>query len=69
MRPASPSPECTSVQQELPEQAQDQWQEAKVARDTPGRAAAVRQNATDLMDEEVHRWAVTAAEPRKELLF
>jgi hypothetical protein len=39
--------------------------------DTPGRQVqvVVRQNATDLMDEEVHRWVVAAAEPRKELLF
>ncbi len=39
--------------------------------DTPGREVVVRhwQNATDLMDEEVHRWVVAAAEPRKELLF
>jgi hypothetical protein len=29
----------------------------------------VRQNATDLMDEEVERWVVAAAEPKKELLF
>jgi hypothetical protein len=37
--------------------------------DTPGRAAVVRQNATDLMDEEVERWVVAAAEPKKELFF
>ncbi len=37
--------------------------------DTPGRAVVVRQNATDLMDEDVRRWAVAAAESRKELLF
>ena len=37
--------------------------------DTPGRAVVVRQNATDLMDEDVLRWAVAAAESRKELLF
>jgi len=36
--------------------------------DTPGREAVVRQNAVDLMDEEIQRWAV-AAEPRKELCF
>jgi hypothetical protein len=39
--------------------------------DTPGREAVVRQNAaaSDLMDEEVQRWAVAAAasEPRNEL--
>ncbi len=37
--------------------------------DTPGREVVVRQNATELMDEDVLRWAVAAAEPRKELLF
>ena len=37
--------------------------------DTPGRAVVVRQNATDLMDEEVQRWAVAAAEPKKELFY
>ncbi len=37
--------------------------------DTPGREAVVRQNAADLMDEEVQRWAVAAAEPRKELFY
>ncbi len=37
--------------------------------DTPGREVAVRQNATDVMDEDVLRWAVAAAEPRKELFF
>ncbi len=38
--------------------------------DTPGRevVVTVRQNATDLMDEDVLRWAVAAAESRKELL-
>ncbi len=39
--------------------------------DIPGREAVVRQNAADLMDEEVQRWAVAAAaaEPRKELFY
>ncbi len=37
--------------------------------DTPGREVVVRQNATDLMDEEVQRWVVAAAEPKKELFF
>jgi hypothetical protein len=37
--------------------------------DTPGGEVVVRQNATELMDEEVQRWVVAAAEPRKELLF
>jgi hypothetical protein len=37
--------------------------------DTRGREVAVRQNATDLMDEEVERWVVAAAEPKKELFF
>ena len=37
--------------------------------DTPGREVVVRQNATDLMDEEVERWVVAAAESRKELVF
>jgi hypothetical protein len=37
--------------------------------DTPGRESAVRQNAADLMDEEVERWVVAAAEPKKELFF
>ena len=37
--------------------------------DTPGREVAVRQNAADLMDEEVARWAVAAAEPKKELFY
>ena len=37
--------------------------------DTPGREVVVRQNATDLMDEDVLRWAVAAGESRKELLF
>ena len=37
--------------------------------DTPGREVVVRQNATNTMDEEVQRWVVAAAEPRKELLF
>ena len=37
--------------------------------DTPGREVAVRQNAADLMDEEVQRWVVAAAEPKKELFF
>ena len=39
--------------------------------DTPGREVVVRQNASDLpvMDEDVLRWAVAAAESRKELLF
>jgi len=37
--------------------------------DTPGREVVVRQNATDLMYEEVERWVVAAAEPKKELLF
>jgi hypothetical protein len=41
----------------------------KTPGDTPGREVAVRQNATDLMDEEVERWVVAAAEPKKELLF
>jgi hypothetical protein len=41
----------------------------KTPGDTPGRDVAVRQNATDLMDEEVKRWVVAAAEPKKELLF
>ena len=41
----------------------------KTPGDTPGREAAVRQNATDLMDEEVQRWVVEAAEPKKELFF
>jgi hypothetical protein len=39
------------------------------SRETPGREAVVRQNATDLMDEEVQRWAVAAADHRKELFF
>jgi hypothetical protein len=29
----------------------------------------VRQNATELMDEDVMRWVVAAAESRKELVF
>jgi hypothetical protein len=29
----------------------------------------VRQNATELMDEDVMRWVVDAAESRKELVF
>ena len=37
--------------------------------DTPGREVVVRQNATELMDEDVIRWAIAAADPRKELLF
>ncbi len=37
--------------------------------DNPGREVVVSQNATDLMDEGVLRWAVAAAESRKELLF
>ena len=37
--------------------------------DTPGREVVVRQNATELMDEGVLRWAIAAADPRKELLF
>ncbi len=37
--------------------------------DTPGREVVVRQNATELMDEDVLRWAVAAAEPKKELFF
>ncbi len=41
----------------------------KTPGDTPGRDVAVRQHATDLMDEEVERWVVAAAEPKKELLF
>ena len=41
----------------------------KTPGDTPGRDVAVRQNATDLMDEEVERWVVAAAEPKKELFF
>ena len=36
---------------------------------TPAREVVVRQNATDLMDEEVQRWVVAAAEPKKELFF
>ena len=41
----------------------------KTPGDTPGREVAVRQNATELMDEDVLRWVVEAAEPKKELLF
>ncbi len=37
--------------------------------DTPGREVVVRQNATELMDDDVLRWVAAAAEPRKELLF
>jgi hypothetical protein len=39
--------------------------------DTPGREVVVRPNATVLMDEDVIslRWAIAAADPRKELLF
>lgn len=37
--------------------------------DTPGREVVVRQNATDTMDEEVQRWVVAAAEPKKELFY
>ncbi len=39
--------------------------------DTRGREVVVRQNATELMDEDVMRWAIAAADPRnlKELLF
>ena len=37
--------------------------------DTPSREVVVRQNATELMDEDVIRWAIAAADPRKELLF
>ena len=37
--------------------------------DTPGREVVVRQNATELMDEDVMRWVVAAAESRKELVF
>jgi hypothetical protein len=37
--------------------------------DTPGRELVVRQNATDTMDEEVQRWVVPAAEPKKELFY
>ncbi len=36
---------------------------------TPSRAVVVRQNATELMDEDVMRWVVAAAESRKELVF
>jgi hypothetical protein len=36
---------------------------------TPGREVVVRQNATELMDEDVMRWVVDAAESRKELVF
>jgi hypothetical protein len=36
---------------------------------TLGRKVVVRQNATDLMDEDVLRSAVAAAEHRKELFF
>jgi hypothetical protein len=39
----------------------------KIKRLKSGREAVVRQNAADLMDEEVQRWAVAAADPRKEL--
>ena len=31
--------------------------------------AALAQNATEPMDEDVIRWAIAAADPRKELLF
>ena len=37
--------------------------------DTPSREVVVRQNATEPMDEDVIRWAIAAADPRKELLF
>jgi hypothetical protein len=37
--------------------------------ETPGREVVVRQNATELMDEDVMRWVVAAAESRKELVF
>jgi hypothetical protein len=37
--------------------------------ETPGREVVVRQNATALVDEDVLRWAVAEAEPRKELFF
>ena len=36
---------------------------------TPSREVVVRQNATEPMDEDVMRWAIAAADPRKELLF
>jgi hypothetical protein len=45
---------------------------AKSPGDTPGRDEVLRQNAADRMsgvDADVARWAVAAAEPRKELLF
>jgi hypothetical protein len=70
--PVSSSPKYTSVRQEPPDEAQE---ENKVAvRGHPGqggcaREAMVRQNATDLTDEEVQRWVVAEAESRKELLF
>lgn len=37
--------------------------------DTPSREVVVRQNATEQMDEDVIRWAIAAADPRKELHF
>ena len=37
--------------------------------DTPSREVVVRQNAIELMDADVIRWAIAAADPRKELLF
>ncbi len=37
--------------------------------ETPDREVVARQNATDLMDEDVKRWVVAADEPRKELFF
>ena len=50
-----------------------QPEKSPLARDTPSREAVLRQNvAHDLMssvDEEVSRWVVGAAEPRKELIF
>jgi hypothetical protein len=62
-----PAPNVRACSKRSPRKSQSK--RLKSPGDTPGRAVAVRQNATELMDEDVLRWAVTEAEPKKELLF
>ena len=64
-----PAPNVRACSKSSPPPRRTKSKRPKTPGDTPGRDVAVRQNATDLMDEEVKRWVVAAAEPKKELLF
>ncbi len=64
-----PAPNVRACSKSSPRRLKSNLKRLKSPGDTPGREVVVRQNATELIDEDVIRWAIAAADPRKELLF